>query len=168
MDNPLKNEYNGIIGIAEEDSIPKDEIHAAIIKLQDVIHQRPTLSKELQIYRKYVPTIIKLIYLKESIIDGYMKTFERYIVESEARKNKRWTDGEDEFLVDMVCNDTPILEISLALGRTPASIKTRLTRLVGVKRISKNVAGKFIGKIDGILTECNIEGTIYINEKDKN
>ena len=165
MDNPIKNEYNGILGIAEEDAIPKDEIYTATNKLQEVIRQRPALSKELQIYRKYVPTIIKLLYLKDSIIEGYTKTFERYIFESEARKNKRWTDGEDEYLVDMVCRDTPILEISLALGRTPASIKTRLTNLVGVKRVSKNVAGKFIGKINGILTECNIEGTIYNKEE---
>ena len=164
MGNPIKNEYDNILGIAEDDALTKEEkkeYRTAIFKLQENIHQRPVLSKELQTYRRYVPLLIKGLQLETAVADGYAKMIERYITNSEARKNKRWLPEEDEVLVNMVCDDNSIFEISLTLGRTPASIKTRLSNLVGTKRISKNIAGKFIGKIDGILTECEIEGTVF-------
>ena len=119
-------------------------------------------GRDLILYRKYVPKLIQICQQQQEIIDGYTKTFDRYITDSEKHKNKRWSKDEDEVLIELVCdNDTSLLEISTTLGRTPGAIKTRLSNLVGTKRISQKVAGRFIGTVNGDRSDCEINGVIY-------
>lgn len=69
-------------------------------------------------------------------------------------------------LIEEVCGDTSIHELSLMFGRTPSSIKTRVSTLVGLERISQEVAGRFIGKINGDDANADIEG-IVLKKGDK-
>ena len=78
------------------------------------------------------------------------------------RGNKRWTNEEDETLINLVCEGkTNIHKISTILGRSPGAIQTHISYLVGRKRITQEVAGKFIGFINGITAEAEICGTVY-------
>ena len=77
------------------------------------------------------------------------------------RNRKRWSKEEEEMLIDEVCEGMTITQISLELGRTPTSIQTKISNLVGLKRLSMDVAGRFIGTIDGEEVNGNISGQVY-------
>lgn len=138
-----------------EDFIP------AFTAINDVIAERPPIPKELKVYRKYVPTLMDCLRLCLEAIHMYEQMLERMENDSEGKKWQRWSDKEDELLIELVCDGCSMLRLSTTLGRTPGSIKTRLSKLVGLKRISQKVAGRFIGCIDGEQTECVVDGTVY-------
>lgn len=77
------------------------------------------------------------------------------------RGRKRWTYEEDEALIDMAArDDVNIIDLSREFGRTPSAIKTRISHLVGIERITTEVAGRFIGNLNGVFTEGTIDGTV--------
>lgn len=128
------------------------------------IHQNKfgNVVQEVRFYRKHIPNVLELVFLLTDGIAAANKANERFLNDSEDKKYRRWTDQEDKLLIDLVCaGDKSILEISTTLGRSVPAIKTRLSNLVGVKRISQKVAGKFIGTINGEETETSIDGIVY-------
>ena len=144
------------------DFVLKEEGGEAVARLQQITTESRGAGKDLALYRKYVPKLIKLFLQQQALIDGYQKTYDRYLTDSEEHKYKRWSKDEDELLIEMVCgNEKSLLEISTTLGRTPGAIKTRLSNLVGMKRISQKIAGRFIGIVNGDQKDCNINGIIY-------
>ena len=76
------------------------------------------------------------------------------------RSNKQWSKEEDELLIEYACKGDSELEISKMLGRTSSAIHTRLSQLVGIKRITQNVDGYFRGSLDGKEIEGEILGKI--------
>lgn len=133
----------------------------ALVELQKVINERPQVMKELAAYRKWVPVLIDFVKSQDALIKGQEKTFERYSMKQEENRHKRWSKEEDLVLIDEVCEgNASILELSTMMGRSPASIKTRLSYLVGIKRISQEVAGRFVGTLDGRDVAGNINGII--------
>jgi hypothetical protein len=65
----------------------------------------------------------------------------------------QWTEKEDIWLVELRAEGAPIDAIALQMGRTSASISSRLTQLVGVKR-PMHIAGI----IDGYLNDEKVRG----------
>ena len=135
----------------------------AAYKLSTIIQNRPkSIVVELNTYRKYVPQLIKALIDATMVMNASVKQSERYANPKAEKDHKRWTENEDKMLIDMVCyKDCSMMEIATTFGRTVSAIQTRLTYLVGVKRLSQQIAGKFIGKINGEQTEADLVGTVY-------
>lgn len=158
--NTNPNEY-GALMIDSTDNILSAEITNAIAVLKKVAFERPNMAKEIQAYRKFVPVLIDYVLQQQKVVSGFEKMFARMETDSEDKKGQRWCEAEDNLLVELVCQGMSMLELSTTLGRTPSSIKTRLSRLVGTKRVSQDVVGRFIGYIDGNYTEGSVQGTVY-------
>lgn len=153
---------DSVVGVFRQD-VPtetKADIQRAINELLKTIHEKPNVSKELHSYRKYVPLLIKYCEFLDKFSNVTAKTIQRIESGCEDRKYERWSDEEDALLIELVCSDRSIVEVSAAMGRTIPSIKTRVSKLVGIKRITQDVAGRFIGYIDGKSSECIINGTV--------
>ena len=143
-------------------AIKKGEGSKAYIELQKCIDERPPLMKELNTYRKYVPIMLQMAKEQQMLNNEWSKLFDRYEAEAMQNHYKRWSPEEDATLIEMVCgDDCTMWSLASTFGRTPSSIKARLTTLVGLKRVSQEVAGRFIGTVDGVKTDSIISGTIY-------
>lgn len=152
----------GVIQFDVSEMAHRKDINKAYLELMRNIDQRPALSKEIATFRKYVPTILKAMKDMQHLNNGYQATLDRYEGKSKARQNKRWTPEEDMVLIDAVCDESStILELSTMMGRSPSSIKTRVSQLVGLKRLSQEIAGRFTGQLDGVSVEGEIKGTVY-------
>ena len=156
----------GVIHFDAADAVLTPEINNAVRNLRKVIDEHKPLIEEIRVYRKYVPVLINYAYQQQSLIDGFNETLDRYEGKTKANNNKRWTPEEDLVLIDEVAEGkATILELSTMMGRTPASIKTRVSHLVGLKRLSQEGAGRFVGTIDGVDMDGCINGTLYKETK---
>ena len=164
MSKKEKLKESGVIGIYASD-LPKDsqeEIQQAINALLKNIHERPPFAKEIAAYRKYVPVLLRYTEFLDKVSQHTSQTFKRLVDDSEEKKYQRWSEVEDEVLIELACReDVSMLEMSTAMGRSVPAIKSRLTKLVGIKRLSQEVAGRFIGTINGNHADCVVDGTIY-------
>lgn len=135
----------------------------ACIALAKVVMRRPkNILQELNIYRKYVPDVFKWIEGYNKALQDANRETKRFYSNVSEKSHKRWTPEEDELLIEQICNgEMSINEISNVFGRTPQSISSRVTVLVGRKRLSQEVAGKFIGTINGEQREAELVGTLY-------
>ena len=82
-------------------------------------------------------------------------------MDSDMNAHKPWSAEEDNELIECICNDMPEVFLAAKFKRSPNAIKTRVSTLVGKKRISQKVAGKFIGKVNGKQTVADLLGTVY-------
>lgn len=97
----------------------------------------------------------------EDIAMSYQRQIDRINSLSFERNGERWSDDEDGQLVELVCNgNIPMVELCTIFGRSPGAIQTRLSYLVGVKKVSSEIAGKFIGTLNGAKIEGNIKGNL--------
>lgn len=154
---------NGILTrISHLDLVDKEKWGKAFQAVLNNIKNRPSSSyKELNVFRKNVPILLYAFMAMEEETRNVALYALRMETDCEDKSHKRWSKEEDELLIEWVCSDVSITKISLSLGRTVPAIKTRLTYLVGIKRLSQKVAGKFIGEINGKQSEANLVGTIY-------
>ncbi len=133
----------------------------AFIKLAE-LRARPSgnFLKDFNIYRKYVPDLLdSWMFLREGFLG--LKNVEANPNAKLERANRRWTDEEDKALIDLVTGGSSLVSVSQHLRRTPLSISSRLSHLVGVKRISQKVAGRLFGEIEGLKAEgLHIEGDL--------
>lgn len=151
-------EYYGVNGT---DDIKK-ETWLALTKLYECCHSAGgNMAQKYRTYERYVPTLLKLYFDYQEKVRVLGQQIDRYEKATAARKNARWTDEEDNALVEMVAdNAIGIHELSTAFGRSPASIYSRLSKLVGIGRISQEIAGKFVGTLDGEEISGQINGTL--------
>ena len=147
----------------------KGETNEALIKVLSVIQNRPkSIIVEVNTYRKYIPKLINYIKERDKLLDFAIKQIERYENDCDDKRFKRWTPEEEEMLINLVCDENySMLQISTMMGRTVPSIKTKISNLVGVKRLSQKIAGRFIGTMNGENIETNLNGIIY-KEENKN
>ena len=141
------------------------EMNKALFTLLKLQRERPkSIVVELNTYRKYVPALIELYFLRDDMVTALGKEIERFHNDCDDKKHKRWTKEEDNILIDIICSgqQSP-METALVFGRSVSAIKTRVSTLVGKKRISQKVAGKFIGRITTNDTETHIDG-VLVNE----
>lgn len=80
--------------------------------------------------------------------------------------NKRWSEDDDELLINLVCdNNMTLLEIASVFGRSVSSIQSRVSYLVGIRRLSSEIAGNFMGTLNGTNIEGNIRGKLVKETK---
>lgn len=136
--------------------------------LDNTICSTPDVVKEIKIFRKYVPELMSDYVRLIKDYNMLIEAAKRQRTDSESKKYKRWTEAEDNELIELVCEPKlSILDISVTMGRTVPSIKTRVSKLVGLKRISQEIAGRFVGSINGIDSDCVLDGTLFKNNVDK-
>ena len=116
---------------------------------------------ELMKYRNVVPKLIN--YIDELRCNLAFFMHQAFLIHDESRNNKRWGKEEDETIIEEICKEDglSIKELSSALQRSESAVRTRITYLVGVKRLSQKVVGKFIGTVDGEDSEVQLKGTLY-------
>lgn len=148
-------------GVQDVDSLKK-ETRPTLIKLYECCHSKGgNMAQKYKTYEKYVPILLKMYFSFQEMVESQAKQIERYEKAAAARKYARWTDEEDNALVEMVVQEgIGIHELSTMFGRSPASISTRLTKLVGIGRISQDIVGKFVGTLNGEDVSGVINGTL--------
>ena len=141
----------------------RGEICDAAIQLMKVSTERPkSLIAEIATYRKYVPVLIKAYCKQSEWLKKATMQIDRCTDIEYDRGNRRWTSEEDETLISLVCEGKyNIHMISTMIGRSPAAITSHISVLVGRKRLTQEVAGKFIGTINGESAQGEIVGTVY-------
>lgn len=142
------------------DGISEPDATLALKAIEEVQKRYKSSFNELLSYRRNVPILIRYISdLYQSFI-AY-KFLANYQARPCEKNNKRWTEKEDNDLIELICSGVGVKEISAHLQRTPNAIQTRLSYLVGVKRLSQSIEGKFIGIADGEKVEQELVGTLY-------
>lgn len=82
-----------------------------------------------------------------------------------ANSGTPWTPQEDAFLVQERADGRGILTLSIGLARSPGSVATRLSELVGIPRRTMRIEGKRIeGNLEGLEVSGRFVGTL-INDK---
>lgn len=128
---------------------------------EDYSHAPMNTAAKLRTYNKYVPMMIKQVLYQQELIGALAKEVERLSENNLERGGKRWDQDEDETLIELAADDSKsVAQIAIMMGRTPAAIQSRITHLVGINRISSEVAGRFVGTLDGEDIEGVIEGTL--------
>lgn len=117
--------------------------------------------KQISLYRALLKRAGLLIMALQDCNESFMKEIDRLGAGIGDQGRKRWTQEEDELLIEAATDGTKnIIDLSKAFGRTPGAIQSRITKLVGIKRLSAEVAGRFIGTINGEFVEGDIDGTL--------
>lgn len=140
----------------------KEEI-AQTIKTVVVLLKNPkgSIGAQLLQWRKIGGKMLRLFKAQHSICQAAENTIKRSNDKTSERSHKKWSSIEDEQLIDAVSKgDSSIIELSCAFGRSPSAIKSRVSYLVGIKRVSSEIAGRFIGTLNGISIEGNIKGQL--------
>ena len=139
------------------------ELKDATRQLYKITHERPkSIIVELNMFRKYVPVLIKYVLTLSSLNNDITNAQQRIMDSSCDNNNKRWSKEEDGQLIEQACDpNNSLTHLSVIFGRSPQAISSRLTTLVGRKRLSQDIAGRFVGYIDGVKSESDIVGTIY-------
>lgn len=76
------------------------------------------------------------------------------------RAGKRWTDEEDTALIELAASGHDVQQIGLALSRSPGAVSSRISHLVGIKRISVEFAGTIKGQLNGQEVEGTFVGEV--------
>lgn len=156
-----KKEYlKEMYSFAEEGIQNKPSFEPVIEAVERICSNHRGNINELIVYRENVPTLIQFIADIAKYNFG-LEFVNGLATMPNVNKNRRWSKTDDELLIDLVCNDMEIKNISSVFHRSPTAIAARISHLVGVKRLSQKVAGKFIGTADGEEAEFQLEGTLY-------
>lgn len=163
MDNGFRPTQRGVMLWNLDDFTDKNVALEAVVKLGELQRQRPkSIVIEVNLYRKYVPILVKYLADCLALKKAMEEENDRFYGKSSGNSNKRWTKEEDEMLIEVAAReDMTINEMSITFGRTPSAIVGRISYLVGRKRISQAIAGRFVGFIDGEKKESEIIGTVY-------
>ena len=135
-------------------------------KIRLNIHNPPnSIIEELRIYRKYSPLLVSYLDSLRRLGSMAAKDIKRLKEKTDDRSRKKWSEEEDNLLIECICSEkyTPAY-ISMKFGRSPSAISNRVSYLVGVKRLSQKVAGRFIGQINGEEVDGLAVGTLYKEE----
>lgn len=114
--------------------------------------------RKCEIYDQVLPILMDEISELYIFTERVLKTTDK----------KTWTKEEEEKLIELAC-DKKFSEnnirlstgISILMGRSPESINTKLSQLVGKERLSKKVSGRFEGDFNGKETVGKVDGIVY-------
>lgn len=121
---------------------------------------------QLNEWRKLADDFAWCMKTVKSLLQVRNDEMDNFVASCPHRSGTRWSKEEDEILIDMVCKDMSVAHAATVLGRTPAAVSSRITELVGVKRLAQDVNGRFVGKIEGLEVEGHINGTIFRGKKE--
>ena len=138
--------------------------------IQDGNRRSSPPAKRLKVANKYVPILLRGYAAALKVINKSVKEHDRTLSQidgaSQERSRKRWTKDEDEFLIDSIARGDSALKVSSQLGRTSEAIKTRVSYLVGISKVESDVAGTFIGTLNGVEVSGNLEGKLKKQPKE--
>ena len=118
-------------------------------------------AEQLRLFKKYTPTLLGLYYMQVECTNAAVKENRRVTNNTLERSRKRWDKDEDETLIELAADDRfSIGNIAIYMGRTPGAIASRITYLVGIQRMSQEIAGRFVGQINGELVNGYIDGVL--------
>ncbi|MGX8696352.1 MAG: hypothetical protein ACSW8D_08210 [Prevotella sp.] len=140
--------------------IEPEFVGEALDALAEALQGKMPINKELATYRKYIPSFMVEFFDQGELILSLLESVDEVDSGMAKRNRKRWTEEEDEQLIEMAANGSSMTLMGFALDRTPTAVQTRISYLVGIEKLSVDVAGKFIGWLDGELVEGDIDGTV--------
>lgn len=143
------------------ESVLATEPHALIVEIIDALTTSRSAHAQITLMRDLLYRAGTQILLLDGIIDNALLENHRVTENIGERGRKRWTSQDDELLIEMASHDdTTIVDLSQQFGRTPGAIQSRISKLVGIKKMSAEIAGRFIGTLNGEFVEGDIDGTV--------
>jgi hypothetical protein len=139
-----------------------EEGRAALAALARLVSNPPkNVHKQIQLYRSLSKAVINYQFMYQDFVEAVLEQQDRLVDGMNDRARKRWTDEEDEVLIELASqDDESATTIALALGRTPSAVQTRLSYLVGINKTTATVAGRFVGWLNGKHVEGDIDGIV--------
>jgi len=165
MNNTANNEKEKISVVYASDILDCATSKAAkiimrVTELQS--HPKGNAFIQLKEWKKLGDDIIKYFRSYGTVLGKVATAQEDFEKGASRNNNKRWTETEDKLLIEMVCDEScSPYELASTFGRSIPAIKSRVSKLVGLKRLSAEVAGHFVGMLDGELIEGHIDGKVY-------
>ena len=151
----------------------RDEIYESVLKsdpgviVAEIINALETICNpyaQIKLFRNLLRRAGTQIVIQNDLIDKLLLENDRVTDGIGERGRKRWTQQDDELLIEMAAQeDVTIIDLSKQFGRTPGAIQSRISRLVGIKKLSAEIAGRFIGTLNGEFVEGNIDGIVRKN-----
>lgn len=121
----------------------------------------------LRKYRENTQRLIKYVEDYQVIVRAALDRQDQMLGKVGERNRKKWTPTEDRALVDQACEPgSTLVTLALSMNRTPGAVASRLTHLVGIKKVSREIAGRIIGSLDGEPVEGYFEGVLLAEEGD--
>ena len=163
--SPVENKETTLIQtekFAKYVKYPPQETHDKLMKALGVKgYGSCSTAEQLRIFKKYVPALINSYYAMQEALAAAAKNEERTFSKINERANKKWDKDEDELLIDLASQDDyTTTKIAVYMGRTPSAIQSRISYLVGIKKLSQEIAGRFIGTLNGQSVNGYIEGSV--------
>ena len=116
---------------------------------------------QLMRWKKLGPQLLKHFEVVDKINKGYQKILDKNNKREQENLRKKWRPDEDEMLIELASTGTmSMTDLAQAIGRTPSAISSRLSTLVGIGRVSQEIAGRFTGTMNGQMVSGNISGTL--------
>ena len=122
-----------------------------------------SVHRRLQDYRKHSTALMDL-YFNLSEVNRFQSQ-ELDVVKGGdyERARKRWTEEEDTALIEFASReDAPnLMDLSLTFQRSPAAVSSRLTHLVGIRRITEALMGRITGYLNGLPVDGAFHGVVH-------
>lgn len=140
----------------------EEEYRNAARELMEMEHRpQKNAFAALAKYRRASKILIEMVNVFQIVHDDQNRELEILNGSGMERDKKRWTPVEDETLVDLASRGTEsLMRIAVSLRRSPGAVTSRLTYLVGIRRVSEEIAGRITGFIDGEPVEGFFSGTL--------
>ena len=125
-------------------SHPTNEQISAIGKILLAIKGQPeNPMKRLKIYDECVPLLLEVT-----------ENFDAYACRSKELLESTWNNQ------GIRSHDWGIGVVASLFGRTPSAIASRVSYLVGIERVSQEIAGRFVGTLNGQHIHGMIDGEL--------
>ena len=126
-----------------------------------IVHPPKSAFAKISAYQELLRRAALRILALEDLKEAAILEIERHESNVGERSRKRWTPEDDDMLIEAASQDgATIFGMAKEFGRTPGAIQSRISHLVGIKRMSKEVAGRFIGTLNGEFVEGDIDGVV--------
>lgn len=140
-----------------------ENVQWAIENLSKLNHGQSSenLHQRMKLYREASNELINAYAAVQQLLTSYRESYEELTGQASGRNRKRWTAEEDEVLIEIASQgERTLFQLALDMARTPGAVQSRLSYLVGIRRISQQVAGRFVGYVDGEPVDAEIEGVL--------
>lgn len=161
MGNFYDPREDGILALNKNELNNETGAELARQLLQLLEEPKGSAFHQLQAWKKLGKKLYRFMKNQDDLIQLQKKESQRIFESTTEKKYKRWTPEEEKTLIDMVTQpDMTLVKLATMFGRTPSAIQAKLTNLVGLKRVDRKIAGKFVGNLNGEHVEGFVDGII--------
>lgn len=134
----------------------------AVYKLLDLNSGRGPKAVHLRLkeYREASEVLIQGYVLMSEALTAANREIAQLKGAEATQSRKRWTPEEDEVLIEQAADGNSLIQLALDFNRSPQAISSRITYLVGIQKMSREVAGHIIGFLDGEPVDGHFEGQV--------